>query len=495
MSPDVSHLSSVFPVLLESLFMSSSLLVILVDWNHSFLETSLLRLIQSYLPQWRKRNIRQDVYICLFGSALALMYSNSMKNFAINTENCRIAGAAIVVLLSFWLQSETTVGDVSDKCVGTSKVSVSDKSVGRSSVTLRDQESTASTCCRARAPRFIPPLPPAAGPQSEVNVEEELRMRYVEEFRKQVDEEEVTQEELITAINYLNTLKGGIEANRSCDKLIDAVDHIQRMGQMSRLDDSGLPLDFSYEELCDIIVEEKGYLLEDFERVVEKWLENNSYLPSPEEFAEIHHDMKVQLEREMEEKDREMEEKDREMEEKDREMEETTEALERTMRVVEETTQEVRESQQKNESLRQRLRQRDQALQQNQQALQQHQQALQQRDQALQQERQQSQQALQQKDRLLDQERERVRVLEERTQCLPEGVWQRRLREMEDEIRRLSAQSERAKCKICRVEEVQVSFTPCNHLISCQACVDSLPERKCPMCRQQIQGTVNVFFA
>ncbi|XP_061198082.1 golgin subfamily A member 6-like protein 4 isoform X3 [Saccostrea echinata] len=494
MSSDLSHFSSVFPALLESIFMSSSLVVILVDWNHSFLETSLLRLIQSYLPQWRKRNIRQDVYICLVITALALMYSNSMKSFAINTENCRIAGAAIVVLLSFWLQSKTNEGSVSDKCVGTSKVPVSDKSVGGSSVNHKDQSTTASTCCRARVPQFILSLSPTSGPQSEVNIEEELRRTYVEDFRKQVNEEEITQDELITAINYLNTLKGGIEANRSCDKLIDSVDHIQRMGQMSRLDDSGLPLDFSYEELCHIIVEEKGYLLEDFERVVEKWLKNNSFLPSPEEFAEIHRDMKgiVQLEREMEEKDREMEEKDREMEETRQEMEET---LERTMRVVEETTQEVRESKQKNESLRQRLQQREQALQQNQQALQQRDQALQQRDQALQQERQQSQQALQQKDRLLDQERQRVRMLEERSHQVPEGEWQRRLRELEEEIRRLSAQSDRSKCKICRVEEVQVSFSPCNHLISCKGCVDSLPQKKCPLCRQQIQGTVNVLLA
>lgn len=54
-----------------------------------------------------------------------------------------------------------------------------------------------------------------------------------------------------------------------------AVDHIQWMRQKSRLDDSGLPRDYSYDELRDIMVEGNDYSLEDFERVLEKYLENN----------------------------------------------------------------------------------------------------------------------------------------------------------------------------------------------------------------------------
>jgi hypothetical protein len=61
----------------------------------------------------------------------------------------------------------------------------------------------------------------------------------------------------------------GIEAHRNAETLIDAVDHIQRMGQKSRLDDSGLPRDYSYEELREILVEGRGYPLEDLERVLE----------------------------------------------------------------------------------------------------------------------------------------------------------------------------------------------------------------------------------
>lgn len=92
MTSDLSDMTSLYPFLVESFFMSSSLAVILIDWNHSFLERSLLRLILSYLPRWRYRNIRQDVYLCLFGMALAIMYTNSMKNIAINMELKKFMG-------------------------------------------------------------------------------------------------------------------------------------------------------------------------------------------------------------------------------------------------------------------------------------------------------------------------------------------------------------------------------------------------------------------
>nr|XP_022320192.1 uncharacterized protein LOC111122639 isoform X3 [Crassostrea virginica] len=509
MTADVSQLNGVFPVLLESIFMSSSLAVILIDWNHSFLETSLLRLLQSYLPRWRKRNIRQDVYICLVILALSIMYTNSLKNFAINMENCRIAATSIVVLLSFWLQSKTKSGNTSDQCVGTPTIEVSHKSVGKSLVAVQDQESSASTCCGSGVPQFLLSLlPPASSePQPEVNIKEELRRDYVKEFRLQFDKEDVSEEKLINAILYLNTLRGGIAAHREMDRLTSAVDHMNYMYMDSRLDDSGFPMEYSYKELRDIVLEEKLCPFKDFDRVVEMHLKTSGFLPSPEEFVDFYHETKgiVELEREVKETRQEMEE-----------------VLEKSQRVVEETTQEVVQSRQKNESLQQRLRQQQQALQQHQQALQQHQQALQQHQQAFQQERltsQQHQQTIQQKDqtiqqkdriiqqerqqseqkdRLLQQERQRVRELEQN----PEGEFQRRLREMEEEIRRLSARSQRAMCKICLVEEVEVSFTPCNHLVSCQECASSLTDeelspsqRKCPMCREDIKGTVRMFFA
>ena len=206
MNADLSHLNFVLPSLLEYLFMSSSFAVIFIDWNHSFLETSLLKLLQSYLPQWRKRNIRQDAYLCLFGIALTILYANSMK---INMESCRIAGTSIVVLLSFWLQSKSKLGINADKCVGTVNVKVSHKSVGESSVAVQDQETSAGV------PQFLLSLlsPCSSEPQPEVNIEDELRCDYVKEFRSQFNEDDVSEQKLVTTIMYLNTLRGGKSCN------------------------------------------------------------------------------------------------------------------------------------------------------------------------------------------------------------------------------------------------------------------------------------------
>ena len=195
--------------------MSSSFTVIFIDWNHSFLETSLLKILQSYLPRWRKRNIRQDAYLCLFGIALTILFANSMKIFSINMESCRILGTTIIVLLSFWLQSKSKSGINADKCVGTVNVEVSHKSVGEASVAVQDQETSASTCCGSGIPQFLLSLLPSASsePQTEVNIEEELRCDYVKEFRSQFNEDNVSEKKLVTAIMYLNTLRGGKSCN------------------------------------------------------------------------------------------------------------------------------------------------------------------------------------------------------------------------------------------------------------------------------------------
>ena len=65
----------------------------------------------------------------------------------------------------------------------------------------------------------------------------------------------------------------GIAAHREMDKLMSAVDHLDYMD--SRLDDSGFPMEYSYEELRDIVVEKKGYPFKDFDRVVEMHLETS----------------------------------------------------------------------------------------------------------------------------------------------------------------------------------------------------------------------------
>lgn len=210
MTADLSHFTSVFPSLMEAIAIASSLTVIFIDWNHKFLERSQLRFIQSFLPHWRCQNTRQGSYICLVTVALAIIYDNSMKNFAVNIQNCLTVGASLVVILSVWLQSRTKSQNTSDK------------SVGGSPVTLRDQGISASTCCGARVPQFLLSLPASTVPQSEVNIKEEMKEPYVLAFRSHFDLEEVSEEKLATAIKYLNTLRGG----KSCHTAVSLLDTI-----------------------------------------------------------------------------------------------------------------------------------------------------------------------------------------------------------------------------------------------------------------------------
>lgn len=128
----------------------------------------------------------------------------------------------------------------------------------------------------------------------------------------------------------------------------------------------------------------------------------------------------------------------------------------------------------KSMSLEQRVQQKDQTIQQNQQALQDARLANQQKD-----------RMLDHKDRLLQQMGQRIRELEH-------GDLQKRMCEMEREIQRLS---QRLKCKICLVEEVQVLLSPCNHLVCCKNCVSNLSKKECPICVKKIQGTIKMFFA
>lgn len=93
-----------------------------------------------------------------------------------------------------------------------------------------------------------------------------------------------------------------------------------------------------------------------------------------------------------------------------------------------------------------------------------------------------NQQALQNARLANQQMRQRIRELEQGE----------RMCEMERENQRLS---QRLKCKICQVEEVQVLLSPCNHLVCCQNCVSNLPKKECPICVTKIQGTIKMFFA
>ena len=48
-------------------------------------------------------------------------------------------------------------------------------------------------------------------------------------------------------------------------------------------------------------------------------------------------------------------------------------------------------------------------------------------------------------------------------------------------------------CKICMINESNVVFTPCGHLLVCKSCASSLS--KCPFCRSEILQYIKVYFS
>jgi len=64
------------------------------------------------------------------------------------------------------------------------------------------------------------------------------------------------------------------------------------------------------------------------------------------------------------------------------------------------------------------------------------------------------------------------------------------LKSPEEELQQLKDQR---LCKVCFVEERNVAFLPCGHLICCVNCVPSLKD--CPYCRQPITGTLKTFMS
>lgn len=49
------------------------------------------------------------------------------------------------------------------------------------------------------------------------------------------------------------------------------------------------------------------------------------------------------------------------------------------------------------------------------------------------------------------------------------------------------------KCFVCGDNARNVIFKPCLHLEVCSECVDKLPEKRCPLCRQEVSEHVTVF--
>lgn len=98
-------------------------------------------------------------------------------------------------------------------------------------------------------------------------------------------------------------------------------------------------------------------------------------------------------------------------------------------------------------------------------------------------------QALQQERQNSEQLQQRVRELEQD----PEREFQRRVREKEEENRCQKL------CKFCVEEDIEVVFIPCGHTMACQKCGQQLTDekppsqRKCPLCRKNIEGKVRMF--
>lgn len=109
-----------------------------------------------------------------------------------------------------------------------------------------------------------------------------------------------------------------------------------------------------------------------------------------------------------------------------------------------------------------------------------------------QQHQQEKQDIIQQKERMLGEKDRLLQQMRQRMWELEQGNIQKHILELVEENQHLS---QRLMCKICKVEEVQVSFSPCNHLISCQGCVPKLPKKKCPVCRENIKGTIRMYLS
>ena len=171
----------------------------------------LLEVLRSHFSLSRHHNASICQIILSF--VTCMIYYTILKKLVFDVEIYQLVSVlAVHQYMSIWPENERPF---SKKCCGTPAFEVSHKSVGESSVAVQDQETSASTCCGAGVPQFLLSLlPPASSePQPELNVEEELRREYVKEFRLQFDEEDVSEEKLINAILYLNTLRGGKSFN------------------------------------------------------------------------------------------------------------------------------------------------------------------------------------------------------------------------------------------------------------------------------------------
>lgn len=68
------------------------------------------------------------------------------------------------------------------------------------------------------------------------------------------------------------------------------------------------------------------------------------------------------------------------------------------------------------------------------------------------------------------------------------------IEELKKEIHRLIT-SDKTFCHICFEDKIPVVCIPCGHIYSCRKCTGGLPTPYCPMCRAQIRGYQDIFWA
>lgn len=73
----------------------------------------------------------------------------------------------------------------------------------------RNQEVSTSTCCGVGVLQLLLSQLSPTEPPPEINMEEEMKQPYMVAFREDYGIEEYSQEKVVAAIKYMNTLRGG----------------------------------------------------------------------------------------------------------------------------------------------------------------------------------------------------------------------------------------------------------------------------------------------
>ncbi|XP_061167663.1 trichohyalin-like isoform X2 [Saccostrea echinata] len=142
--------------------------------------------------------------------------------------------------------------------------------------------------------------------------------------------------DMMTAIKYIYRILEGEESHRKATKLFGAIQHIEIMRKKGRLNPNGLPVDYSMEELQQILSERNGHPQENLDRIVKECEDKRGYRPSPEEFEDLFNTLKVKLEQEVAIKDMQIEEGNEELQRKNIQLHEKDQIIKDKDRMLEE---------------------------------------------------------------------------------------------------------------------------------------------------------------